>query len=338
MKNAAFSRRARRFAFAVGAVGISILCSAALLCGVAPDRTLAGMKTLLFSGFSSPESVNRIFLYWPLLIFTGLSAGVGRKAGFLNTGAPGQFTIGALLALTGAMLFSLPWCACLLVSLLGGGMWGAVAGLLKTKFQVNEVLSTVLLNLIALYLTQWVWTDALEGREAAFSPQAALPMISVGTAYNFSIGFFLAAVFCLLCWIVLRFRVWGYELRAGGANPEAAKRAGMPVSKNILLAACLTGGLAGLAGAVCFLSGMTDTALSELSTVLGYAGLPVAWLCFSNPLGTMLTSLFAACALAGRENLPAEFPGEIAYVLLAVTALAGAVMQKNRKSESESCL
>ena len=337
MKNAAFSRRARRFAFAVGAVGISILCSAALLCGVAPDRTLAGMKTLLFSGFSSPESVNRIFLYWPLLIFTGLSAGVGRKAGFLNTGAPGQFTIGALLALTGAMLFSLPWWACLLVSLLGGGMWGAVAGLLKTKFQVNEVLSTVLLNLIALYLTQWVWTDALEGREAVFSSNAALPVITVGGCV-FSIGLFLASFFCLVFWIVFRFRVWGYELRAGGDNPEAAKRAGMPVSKNILLAACLSGGLAGLAGAVCCLSGMTDTALSELSTVLGYAGLPVAWLCLSNPLGTMLTSLFAACALAGRENLPAEFPGEIAYVLLAVAALAGAVMQKNRKSESESCL
>ena len=337
MKNAAFSRRARRFAFAVGAVGISILCSAALLCGVAPDRTLAGMKTLLFSGFSSPESVNRIFLYWPLLIFTGLSAGVGRKAGFLNTGAPGQFTIGALLALTGAMLFSLPWWACLLVSLLGGGMWGAVAGLLKTKFQVNEVLSTVLLNLIALYLTQWVWTDALEGREAVFSSNAALPVITVGGCV-FSIGLFLASFFCLVFWIVFRFRVWGYELRAGGDNPEAAKRAGMPVSKNALLAACLSGGLSGLAGAVCFLSGMTDTALSELSMVLGYAGLPVAWLCLSNPLGTMLTSLFAACALAGRENLPAEFPGEIAYVLLAVAALAGAVMQKNRKSESESCL
>lgn len=337
MKNTACSRAARRFAFAVGAVGISILCSAALLCCVAPDRALTGIKTLLFSGFSSPESVKRVLLYWPLLILTGLSVGVGRKAGFVNTGAPGQFTIGALLALTGAMLFSLPWWACLLISFLGGALWGAVAGLLKTKLQVNEVLSTVMLNLVALYLTQWVWTDALEGREAVFSSNAALPVITVGGCV-FSIGLFLASFFCLVFWIVFRFRVWGYELRAGGDNPEAAKRAGMPVSKNALLAACLSGGLSGLAGAVCFLSGMTDTALSELSTVLGYAGLPVAWLCFSNPLGTMLTSLFAACALAGRENLPAEFPGEIAYVLLAVAALAEAVMQKNRKSESESCL
>ncbi|MBR5109370.1 MAG: ABC transporter permease [Clostridia bacterium] len=296
---------------------------------VNPQETVQGIEALLLPGLFSEEGVQKTLLYWPLLILAGVSFGLSWKAGFMNAGIPGQFTVGSLLAMAAALLFSLPWWICLAVAALGGAAWGALAGLLKPRFLLKEVLCAVMLNFIALYLTQWLWEDVFSGiGENAFLQQSAIPALWTGASFSVPMGLPIALVLCAALWAVTRYAVFGYELRAGGSNKEAALRAGMQVDRNVSLAVVLSGGFAGLAGGICLLSGLTDTALSVISNQMGFLGIPVALLSFCHPLGTVFSALAAASVCAGSECL--VFPWEAGQILFGFALLGAAVLYRKK--------
>ena len=324
-----FLRSAAVFAISAGAVFALLLCAQ-------PSEAFSGMKALLISGFS-PAGMQKTLLSWPLLLLTGLSVGCAWKTGFLHLGAPGQFTLGAFAAMSGALLLKLPWWVCLMLAALGGAVGGWVLSLIKNRTRLAEVLSAVMLNYTALCLTQWLWEDGLSGAaETASISSSALPVFPLGNQNAVSVGLPIALLLCAALWIVFKFTGIGYEVKAGGSSREAARRAGMPVERNRKLALALSGMLSGLAGGICLLSGMTDTALSVISVRMGYVGIAAAMLSFAHPIGIMAASLAAAGILTGSEALPPVYPQETGMLLLALTLLGSAATQrKNRKQKSK---
>ena len=317
---------------AVFAVSLAVVLGM-LLC-VKPTEALGGIKALLLDGFLSEAGFSRTMLFWPLLMLTGLSVGCAWKAGFLHLGAPGQFTLGAFAAMSGGLLLKLPWWACLMLAAFGGMLGGAILGLIKHRSWMIEVLSAVMLNYTALYLTQWLWEDGLSAvAENASLNHSAVPVFMLGNQFAVSLGLPIALLLCLVLWIVLRFTVIGFEVQAGSANQEAARRAGMPVERNRKRLLVLSGAFSGLAGGVCLLSGMTDTALSVISVQMGFAGLTVALLSFAHPIGIIVAALVAAGILAGGETLPATIPQEIGMMLLALALLGSAIMLGKKQKE-----
>ncbi len=318
--------------FVVFAVGVG-LCAAALLCAESAEA-VNGLKTLLLSGFTTEAGIRKTCMYWPLLLLTGLSAGVSWKAaGRLGVGAPGQFILGVLLAMAGALTLGLPWWACLTLAALGGALWNGLAAAVKLHSQTGDIVCGVTLNFTALYLAQWLWQDCLSGLgENASMERSALPALQMGTWFSVSFGLLIAAVLCLALWMVMRFSVFGFEWKAMGCNREAAKRAGMPVKRNEKIAVALSGALSGLAGGLCLLSGITEPGLSVVANQMGFGGIAVALLSFSHPLGTAFAAFIAAGVYAGSQALPAEDAQEIAGILLAATLLGSAVLYgKKRK-------
>ena len=310
----------------------SLLCTAVLFF-VNGREAAQGIKAMLFSGVLSEEGVQKTLLFWPLLLLCGLSFGLSWKAGFMNAGIPGQFTVGALLAMTVALPFSLPWWLCLIAAMLGGAAWGALAGMLKPHFLLKEVLTGVMLNFIALYLTQWIWEDALSGiGQDASLYHSVIPILWTGNGFSVHMGVPIALVLCALLWVVLRFTVFGYEIRAGGADREEAMRAGIRVGRNISLTAALSGGFAGLAGGMCLLSGLTDTTLSVISDQMGSLGIAVAMLSFCHPLGIAFAALAFGAVYAGSHGLPAVIPREASLILFGFALLGAAVLHRKKEN------
>ena len=327
-------RGVRRFLRSAGVFALSAGAVLGLLLCVDPPEAIGGMKALLLSGFSPDAGLRKTLLSWPLLLLTGLSVGCAWKAGYFHLGAPGQFTLGSLAAMSGALLLKLPWWACLILAALGGALGGWVLGMIKNRSRMAEVLSGVMLNYTALCLAQWLWEDGLSGAaETASMTHSALPVFVFGNQAVISVGLPIALALCAALWIALKFSVIGYEMKAGGSGQEGAIRAGMPVERNRKLALVLSGMLSGLAGGICLLSGLTDTALSVISVRMGFGGLTAAMLSFAHPIGIGAVSLVAAGIIAGSEALPPVYPQETGAVLLTLALLGSAVLLRNNRNE-----
>ena len=321
----------------LGAVAVFSVSAAAvwglLLC-VNPEEAWHGFKALLLDGFLSEAGRSKTLLLWPLLMLTGLSVGCAWKAGLLHLGAPGQFTLGVFAAMSGGLLLKLPWWACLLLAALGGALGGAILCLIRPSSRMGEILSAVMLNYAVLCLTQWLWEDGLSAAaETASLTPSALPVFPLGNQ-AVSLGLPIALLLCLGGWVVLRFTVIGFEVKAGGGNREAAYRAGMPVDRNRKLLLVLSGAFSGLAGGVCLLSGMTGTALSVISVRMGYTGLTVAMLSYAHPIGIIAAALVSAGLLSGGETLSGAIPQETGMIALALTLLGSAVLLGKRKKKN----
>ena len=333
MSRRGFRKSIRRILGSLAVFIISAGICAGILGCVNALQAIDVMRALLLSGFTDAECVLKTLMYWPLLILTGLSVGTARKAGVFQVGAQGQFIMGILLALIGALLLSLPWWACLALAALGGAVWNMRPGMLKNRSWVSAVLSAVMLNYIALYLTQWLWEDVLSSLgENAFLAYSVLPVLTVGNGLSVSLALPITLLLCLVLWAVMRFTVFGFEMNAAGSGQDVAERAGMPVKRNKMIVLILSGAFSGMAGGICLLSGMMDSSLSVISFQMGYTGIPVAMLCFSHPLGTVFTALAAAGVYAGSEAMPDVFPQEAVLILVALTLLGSAVLRLKKKN------
>ena len=323
-----FLRSAAVIALSAGAVFVLLLC-------VHPSEAIGGMKTLLLSGFSPAAGIQKTLFSWPLLLLTGLSVGCAWKGGFFHLGAPGQFALGAFAAMSGALLLKFPWWVCLMLSAIGGALGGGVLYLIRNSSRMGEAICAVMLNYTVLYLTQWLWEDALSAAvETASLNRAALPGLRLNGQADISLGLPIALLLCAALWAALRFTVTGYEVKAGGSGREAAVRAGMPVERNRKMALVLSGAFSGLAGGVCLLSGMTDTALSVISARMGFGGIAAAMLGFAHPLAIIITSLVSAGITVGSEALPPAYPQETGMLLLALLTLGSAVLHGKHKKQN----
>lgn len=263
--------------------------------------------------FGSPTAIAVTIVRSTPFIITGLAVALGFKAGLFNIGAEGQLYAGALLAvLVGFSFEGLPSIFFIPLAIaagaLGGMIWGAIPGYLKARTGAHEVINTIMLNYIAIRMTEWLIksrnpyilgdpADASGSRTRFIAEEAMLPRIP-GT--NLHAGILMAVILVLLVhWLLYRTTI-GFELRTVGANAAAARYAGIKVPYTIVLAMALSGMLAGLAGAGEVL-GVEGALKTDFFAGLGFDSIAVALLARSNPLAMIPAGLLWGGLLTGSR-------------------------------------
>ena len=225
------------------------------------------------------------------------------KAGLFNIVAAGQYVAGAGAALYLALALHMPWYVCLLAAMVAGALLGAVSGLLKSYFNVNEVISCIMLNWISLYCVNMLLTRVKESTSpytltlASTNPGALLPSMGLGALFSkntyVTIALPLSVLVAVLIWVVLEKTRFGYELRATGNNKNAAKYCGMNQNRNTVLTMMIAGAIAGMGAAMLYLTGFEQWQCSQSSVpAMGFNGISAAFLGGLNPIGTIFSSYF----------------------------------------------
>ncbi len=262
-------------------------------------------------------------------IFAGLAVALGFRAGVFNIGAEGQIFIGAAAAAyVGYAVTGLPAILhiplSLLAGALGGAAWGFIPGWLKAKTGGHEVINTIMMNYIAFRLSDWLLSGPLKRPDSfnpvspTIQPSAMLPRF-FAEPIRFHLGFFIALGFAWLVYWFLFKTTWGFNLRTVGANPRAARYAGISVVFNIILAMTLSGALAGLAGANEVL-GVNHNLAMAFSSGYGFDSIALALLGNSHPVGVVLASLLFGTLRNGatRMQVVSSIPIDIISILQAV--------------------
>ncbi len=324
----------------VGAVAAT-LAICALLVTWAGAPVGQAYLTLLEGGFGSRFAWSETLTRATPLMLTGLAVAVAFRARLFNIGAEGQLYLGALAAVAiGGQVNGgpAPWAAQLPSGLLfalmiaAGMLAGALLLLgpawLKLRLGVDEVVTTLLLNFIVLLLVSMMLDGPMKDPLAMGWPQSVtlLPELELSRLMERSrvhSGLLGACALALAVWAMNRYTVFGLQMRAVGANARAAAFAGMPVGRVTLLAALLSGALAGLAGVV-EVAGRTSYLTLDMSPGYGYAGVVIAMLAGLNPLGVVAASVFVAGVLVGADGMSRAVgvPNAIADVIVAVALLA----------------
>lgn len=339
------------------AVVIALLIGAVILAlaGGNPWATYAHIGRAAFGnlGVLSDTMVKAI----PLMI-VGLACSLAFRMRIWNIGAEGQFFMGAFGA-SAVVLTPLlpadapPWLfiPCMLIAgMLCGAIWGFIPGFLKAKFNVNEIISTLMMNYIAIsWNNYWifaVWTEGGFQMSRVFPRNAWLPRLTDFAAdiplfrgLTTHFGLVLALVAAVIVWLILYRSQWGYEIRLVGDNPRAAHYAGISIGRNIVYVMMLSGALAGMAG-MSEISGVVHRLQGAISPGYGFTGIIVAWLAKLNPLAVIPVSiLFGALILAGREIQPSGIPkmmnGIILVCLIASDFLLRYRIRITRRLEEE---
>ena len=270
------------------------------------------------------------------ILLTSLACSIAFRMRLWNIGAEGQFIMGAFGASAVALIPLLPeqtspWIfipAMVLAGMLAGALWGLIPGFLKARFNVNEIISSLMMNYIAVSWVNFfvfaVWTEGGFQMTRKFSENAWLPRL-LDFAKEFPIlrgltthlGLLLGIVAAIILWIVIYRSRWGYEIRLIGDNPRAAQYAGINITRNVVLVMMLSGALAGLGGMSEVTGVVHRLQTSPIAAGYGFTGIIVAWLSKLNPLVAILVSiLFGALLLAGREIQPSGVPKMIQGVIL----------------------
>ena len=244
------------------------------------------------------------------LLMCSLSVLFANKAGLFNIGAAGQYVVGAGACLYMALALNMPWWACLLGAIIAGALLGALSGLLKTIFNVNEVISCIMFNWISLYCVNMLLSTVKESaspytmhinsvNKAALLPSMGLGELFTKNAYV-TIAIPLAVIMAVLIWVLLEKTKLGYELKATGNNKNAAKYAGMKENQNVILTMAIAGALAGMGAALLYLTGYEQWSCSQAAVpAMGFNGIAAAFLGGLNPIGAVFSSYFIQHITAG---------------------------------------
>jgi ABC-type uncharacterized transport system permease subunit len=318
----------------LGAIVLALLLGAIILALVGSDpwKTYAHIANASFGsiGVFSDTLVKAI-----PLILVGLACSLAFRMKLWNIGAEGQFFLGAFGASAIVLIPVLPdtaprWLFILLMVLAGmacGALWGFIPGYLKAKFNVNEVISTLMMNYIAIawnnYFIYAVWSEGGFQMSKVFPDNAWLPRLAdyakaipLFRGLTLHLGIVFGIIAAVIVWIILYRSQWGYEIRLIGDNPQAARYSGIPIMRNTVLVMMVSGALAGLAG-MSEISGVVHRLQGTISPGYGFTGIIVAWLAKLNPFVVILVSiLFGALILAGREIQPSGVPKLIQGIIL----------------------
>jgi general nucleoside transport system permease protein len=269
------------------------------------------------------------------LILVGLACSVAFRMRLWNIGAEGQFFLGAFGASAVVLLPMLPedtspWLfipVMLVMGIIAGAIWGFIPGFLKAKYNVNEIISTLMMNYIAVqwnnYFIYAIWTEGGFQMSKMFPRTAWLPRLTDYAAQvpwlgglTSHLGLVFAVLAAVVVWFILYRSRWGYEIRLIGDNPQAAQYAGINITRNTILVMMLSGALAGLAG-MSEITGVVHRLQGSISPGYGFTGIIIAWLAKLNPFGVIIVSvLFGALILAGREIQPSGIPKMIQGIIL----------------------
>ena len=308
----------------------------AILLSIAKINPLDAYKQLFNGVFGKPKFMVWCLIYAAPLIFTGLSVAFSFKTGVFNIGAEGQFVVGSLTACVLGILVKAPAIIhvplCFIGAALAGGIWGAIVGVLKIKKGVNEVLSYIMFNWIAFYLSNFVVNlsiihkdgggEATKDIAATARILAPKSIIATTGASAANYGFILAIVFAVIVWFIINRTTLGFKLRAVGFSNTAAQYAGIDTGKSFLTAMAFSGALAGIGGAV-QLMGMSGR-ISQFSGQEGYGfqGITVALIASSNPIACIFAGIFYGAMKYGGGKLSlVNAPAEVVDIIMGIIIL-----------------
>lgn len=294
----------------------SLLC---ILCGLfigfialliinpagAGDAILAVIKNFLNYNKANKQMYylgNTLVKSAPLLMCS-LSVLFAYKVGLFNIGAAGQYVAGAGASLYLALALHMPWYVCVLGAILAGAVLGCISGMLKSLLNVNEVISCIMLNWLALYSVNMILNPVKEVSSPYTlkimqeNPDALLPKAGLDTMFTnnkyVTIAIPLAILCAVLVWVVLEKTKLGYELKATGLNKHAAKYCGMREKRNIIMTMGIAGAMAGLGAAMMYLTGYEEWSVTQSSVPsMGFNGIAASFLGGLNPIGTVFASYF----------------------------------------------
>lgn len=264
------------------------------------------------------------------LILAGLSVAFAFRTGLFNIGVEGQLIVGWLAAVFVGVTFDLPSFihvpAAILAAGVAGALWGFLPGLLKARLHVNEVITTIMLNYVALYLSNYLIRNFLKSsseRTERISETASLKVGWLTDLFDMSrvhLGIFIALLATLVMWYILSKTTLGYELRAVGFNQSASEYAGMNVKAKIITSMMISGAFAGIGGAVEGLGTFQYMSIMSGFTGLGFEGIAVALLGASTALGTILAASLFGILQFGALNMQSVsgVPIEIISVVIAL--------------------
>lgn len=322
-------------AVSIGAVVLALVLGGIIIALIGGDP-IAIYKHIAKSSFGDIGVLSDTLVKATPIIFTALACSVAFRMKLWNIGAEGQFIMGAwgaglvilapiLPAITPSWIF-IP--AMIIAGMLAGGIWGLIPGYLKAALNVNEIISSLMLNYIAIsWMNFWifgVWSEGGFQMSAKFPATAYLPrLLDLGKTFPIfrglttHLGLFLGILAAAILWFVIFRSRWGYEIRLIGDNQNAAKYAGINIKKNMILAMAISGALAGLGGMSEVTGVIHRLQTAPVAAGYGFTGIIVAWLAKLNPLVVLVVSvLFGALILAGREIQPSGVPKMIQGIIL----------------------
>jgi simple sugar transport system permease protein len=295
------------------------------------DPVEAIQDTLVYT-LGTPSGFSEVIVRMIPLLFTAIAVALPSRVGLINVGAEGQLYIGALLAAGAALAFpQLPaWLLLplmMLAGLVGGALWAFIPVFLRARGLVNETITTLLMNYIAPAIVSFFVYGPWRFRGAASMPQTAdfadaarLPAF-FGTRVH--LGLIIALIILVLYWYLMKYTRWGLEMRAVGGNPQAARRNGIAWARYLILAMCIGGAIAGLAG-MSEISGIHGRLRPNFSPGFGFTGFLINWLSGGNPLGILIMSFVISIITSGGDILQLKqgLPYAVLNILLAITLYA----------------
>ena len=328
-------------------LGFGVASVILLLAGFPPAESIS---TLVHSMVGRPKDISSVIIRSTPIIFTGLGVAFAIKTGLFNIGAEGQYIIGCVVAtMVGSMLdFPKPVAVIMVLAsaMLVSALYAGFVGILKAKFGIHEVITSIMLNWIALYFSNWIcsldffhkpgtigmypvtdctytmvlpaWKRSEAGQ--AFLAQHPFLQETLGRT-DVNIGFLIAVIAAIFVSYLLNSTKKGYELRAVGLNIHAARFSGIDVNKSIVHAMMISGALCGL-GAGLYVTGQSPHTVSTLSAFenVGFNGLSVAFIAFSSPIGCIFAGLLFGGLLYGGAGLQSKVgaPTEIINIVIGV--------------------
>lgn len=306
------------------------LLAGALLIFVTGNDPIEGFNYLFQGGLKDPERIGNTLATATPLILTGLSVAFAFRTGLFNIGAAGQMLFAGFCASAVGLTVDLPTLILVpfmvIVAFIAGAVWAFIPGLLKARFNVHEVVSTIMMNWIAYWTVYYLVPQYFKGSTETESKMLAdaatlkMPFLSNlfgGSYINF--GLFIAVIMVIVVSFIINRTVLGYELKAVGYNRSAAEYAGISVNRNVVLSMMISGGLAGLAGVVQFAGNASLIQIGVLPTE-GFDGIAVALLGMNTPIGVFFSAIFFGLLYSGKGFMSAmtSIPPDIADVIIAI--------------------
>lgn len=297
--------------------------------GVSPIEAYSEM----FQSLTRSRSIYEVLIKATPIILAALAVAVPARAGLTNVGGEGQLVLGGIAAagvvnlLGGNTPMALLLPTMLIGAAIAGALWAGIAGVLREQLRINEAVTTVLLNYLAIDLMGFLIYDAWRDPNGSGQPQsvelpvnARLPLVGTTTLH---MGFIIALVAVAIVWAVLRYTTWGFRLRVVGGNPEAARRAGYKVGALMLGAMLVGGALAGIGGFT-QLAGAEFKLRGGFLFQYGYIAFLASWLARHNPVRVVISSIVLAALTVAGDSLQIDsgLPAASANILMACVLLA----------------
>ncbi len=306
---------------------IGMLLGFVLMFFVSPADSFGAFFTMVTGPFQSMSRIGMVVRSSVPILLTGLSVAFAFRTGLFNIGASGQMMIGGILAIYVGIhwdfLGPFHWIVAMFAGIVGGALWGLIPGLLKAFRNVHEVVTSIMLNYVALYISRLMiltfFHDTLQASServprSARIPEGFLPRLFGGQPVD--IGIIIAIGAAIIIHVVLNHTTFGYELKSVGLSRAAAQYAGIKEKRSVVLSMLIAGALAGLAGALYFLVGDRRFGLSDGIIEHGFTGIAIALLALSAPLGVIVAAFFYGVIYRGGWLIQTEYREEIVDIII----------------------